>query len=157
QESSGVCCPYWGGAALRALVPTLVAGAPLPNGIDPALARALRRAGVVAPAQAFAAARDRRAAAVAEGRAAVAPAGDPPLRGLRPPLQLAAVRRYYRALREEGFLEIGIEPDGARRRYGAHNEPLARLFHIQFAQLVSSVVGQPLKPSYVFLTSYVPG
>jgi hypothetical protein len=39
----------------------------------------------------------------------------------------------------------------------AHNEPVARYFHHQMAKAVSAIVGEPVKPSYVYLASYLSG
>jgi hypothetical protein len=43
------------------------------------------------------------------------------------------------------------------RRYVAHNESVARFFHHQLAKVVSAVAGEPVKPSYVYLASYLSG
>jgi hypothetical protein len=42
-------------------------------------------------------------------------------------------------------------------RYVVHNEPVARFFHQQIAPVLSVVAEQPLKPSYVYLASYLSG
>ena len=39
----------------------------------------------------------------------------------------------------------------------AYNEPVARFFHHQIAATLSAVAGEPLKPSYVYLASYLSG
>jgi hypothetical protein len=39
----------------------------------------------------------------------------------------------------------------------AHNESVARFFHHQIANAVSAVVGEAIKPSYVYLASYLSG
>ena len=38
-----------------------------------------------------------------------------------------------------------------------HNEPLARFFHHQIASVMSALAGEELKPSYVYLASYLSG
>jgi hypothetical protein len=77
------------------------------------------------------------------------------LPGVVPDLQLAAARRYYRALIAEGFLPFGDAewPD----RYFASKEPLAYFFHQQLTSVVSRVAGEPVKPSFCFFASYRPG
>src|SRR5262249_13224718 len=74
---------------------------------------------------------------------------------LVPPLQVAAARRYYRALIAEGFLPFGDAswPD----RYFASREPLAYFFHQQLTPVVSSIAGEPVKPSFCYFASYRPG
>lgn len=76
-----------------------------------------------------------------------------PLRSLLHSFQVAALRRYYRYLIRVGIIHLG---DGqSARRYVAHNESVARFFHHQIASTVSTVVGQTVKPSYVYLASYL--
>ena len=43
------------------------------------------------------------------------------------------------------------------RRYVAYNEPVARFFHHQITATLRAVAGEPLKPSYVYLASYLSG
>ncbi len=78
-----------------------------------------------------------------------------PLGGLIHPYHLAALRRYYRYLIRNGSLRLG---DGqAPRRYVAHNEMVARFFHQQLTSVVTAIVGERVKPSYVYLGSYLGG
>ena len=51
--------------------------------------------------------------------------------------------------RENGYVPLG--------RYVAHNEAVARFFHHQIANAVSAIVGEPIKPSYVYFGSYLSG
>jgi hypothetical protein len=81
--------------------------------------------------------------------------GYAPLAGLIHPFHVAALRRYYRYLIRSGALRLG---DGqSSRRYVAYNEPVARFFHHQIAASLSAIAGEPLKPSYVYLASYLSG
>ena len=81
--------------------------------------------------------------------------GYAPLAELIHPFQIAALRRYYRYLIRTGAITLG---DGqSPRRYVAYNEPVARFFHQQIAATLSAVAGEPLKPSYVYLASYLSG
>jgi hypothetical protein len=68
---------------------------------------------------------------------------------------LAALRRYCRYLIRRGKVHLGDEQSS--RRYVVHNEPVARYFHHQIKNVVSAVVGEPVKPSYVYLASYLGG
>jgi hypothetical protein len=47
--------------------------------------------------------------------------------------------------------------DQSARRYVAHNETVARFFHQQITNAVITVVGEPIKPSYVYFASYLSG
>jgi hypothetical protein len=78
-----------------------------------------------------------------------------PLGNLIHPFHLAALRRYYRNAIRQGRIRLGDEQSS--RRYVAHNEPVARYFHHQIAHVVGAVVGEPVKPSYVYLASYLSG
>lgn len=82
-------------------------------------------------------------------------AGYAPLSGLIHPFHVAALRRYYRHLIRMGRIKLG---DGqSSRRYVAYNEPVAKFFHRQIAKTLSAVAGEPLKPSYVYMASYLSG
>jgi hypothetical protein len=78
-----------------------------------------------------------------------------PLGNLIHPFNLAALRRYYRYAIRRGAIRLGDEQ--SRRRYVAHNEPVARYFHHQITNAVSAIVGEAVKPSYVYLASYLSG
>ncbi len=81
--------------------------------------------------------------------------GYAPLGDLIHPFHIAALRRYYRYLIRTGAIRLG---DGqSPRRYVAYNEPVARFFHHDIAATLSAVAGEPLKPSYVYLASYLSG
>ena len=81
--------------------------------------------------------------------------GYAPLGELIHPFHVAALRRYYRYLIRSGGIRLG---DGqSPRRYVAYNEPVARFFHHHIAAALSEVAGEPLKPSYVYLASYLSG
>lgn len=78
-----------------------------------------------------------------------------PLGDLIHPFNLAALRRYYRRLIRKGSIRLGDEQSSLR--YVAHNEPVARYFHHQISRIVCAVVGEPVKPSYVYVASYLGG
>ncbi len=78
-----------------------------------------------------------------------------PLPALIHPFHVAALRRYYRHLIRSGALRLG--DDQSSRRYFAHNEPVARFFHLQLASKLNRVFGRAVKPSYVYMASYLEG
>ena len=78
-----------------------------------------------------------------------------PIGRLIHPFNLAALRRYYRHAIRRGTIRLGDEQSS--RRYVAHNESVARFFHHQIANAVSAIVGEAIKPSYVYLASYLSG
>lgn len=81
--------------------------------------------------------------------------GFAPVTGLLHPFHIAALRRYYRYLIRSGSLRLG-DPQSPKR-YVAHNEGVARFFHYQLAPKVSALVGEPVRPSYVYVASYQEG
>jgi hypothetical protein len=68
---------------------------------------------------------------------------------------VAALGRYYRSLIEYGGWQFGDEQ--VQLRYGHHNETVARYFHHQLTDLVSRVAGEPLKPTYAYVSAYREG
>lgn len=81
--------------------------------------------------------------------------GFAPVRGLIHPFHISALRRYYRWQIRNGRFPLG---DGqSPLRYAAHNDPAARFFHQQFANTVSALAGQRVKPSYSYVASYQSG
>ena len=81
--------------------------------------------------------------------------GYAPLTELIHPFHVAALRRYYRHLIRNGKVPLGDNQSSLR--YAIHNEPVARFFHQQLSFALSAIAGEPLKPSYVYLASYLGG
>jgi len=82
-------------------------------------------------------------------------AGYAPIAGLLHPFQVAALRRHYRRQIRKGAIRLGDHQSA--RRYIAHNEPAARFFHLQLTKAASDLVGESVKPSYVYMASYQHG
>jgi hypothetical protein len=78
-----------------------------------------------------------------------------PIANLIHPFHIAALRRYYRQQIRRGVMHLGDEQSS--RRYVAHNESVARYFHHHLTKIVSAIVGDPIKRSYVYLASYMGG
>ncbi len=68
-----------------------------------------------------------------------------------PPLQVAALARYYRALAEEGFFQHG---DGDSRRWVLENDGVARFFQRALLPLMARIAGEPLRPSFAYVAAY---
>jgi hypothetical protein len=81
--------------------------------------------------------------------------GFAPVAGLIHPFHISALRRYFRSLIRTGKLTLGDSQSS--RRYHAHNESVARFFHFQLTHAISMIVGQAVKPSYVYFASYQEG
>jgi len=155
DPATGSIHPFWLGPALVATVSQLRSGEAVSSSIPEKVKLVLAQAGILTPAGYS----DRR---MAEWSGIGAKQGPTfrekdylPLGKLIHPFNLAALRRYYRYAIRRGRLWLG---DGqSDRRYVAHNEPVLRYFHHQIAPAVSALVGEPVKPSYVYLASYLSG
>jgi hypothetical protein len=77
------------------------------------------------------------------------------VRDLIHPLQLGAMRGYYRTLVADGRLPVG--DDQVAERYRLHSELVASFLHPQLASIVARIAGEPVKPSYVYFASYPAG
>ena len=78
------------------------------------------------------------------------------LRDVIAPLQLAALRGYFRQLDAAGCLVKENGPDDIDRHV-MHNEPVSRFAHHQINALINQIVPEPVKPSYCYLSVYQPG
>jgi hypothetical protein len=88
-------------------------------------------------------------------RARFRESGYAPVSNLIHPFHLGELRRHFRRQIRKGAIQFG--DDQSPRRYIAHNEPAARFFHLQLTKAVSDMVGEAVKPSYVYMASYQSG
>jgi hypothetical protein len=155
DAGSGFLRPFWLGVKSEASLSALGAGDPAPAGLPEALRARLAAAEILIPAGHV----ERRRA---EWKAGVESASEVfreknyvSVKDLLHPFHIAALRRYYRCAIRKRRIHLG--DDQSARRYVAHNHPVARYFHEQLAGTVSAVVGEPVKPSYVYFASYLGG
>lgn len=142
------------GEADRALVERLSPGGAAPEGASADRISAWAAADILVDPACVEVRRAEWAAARADAKARLSRDRYAVVRGLVHPIQLAALRRYYRELVAEGYVPLG---DGqVALRYYAHNEPLAVVLHRRLTGLVSELAGEAMKPSYVFFASYRP-
>lgn len=153
DPATGALNPFWLGPRLEAMVSRLGAGEPVPSSIPGDARRLLAGAGILIPGG-YA---ERRLAEWAEvvkkGASEFREKGYVPLAHLIHPFNVAALRRYYRHAIRRGTIRLGDEQSS--RRYAVHNESVARFFHHQIANAVSAIVGEQIKPSYVYFGSYL--
>ncbi len=147
--------PFWLGPRLEAVVASLRAGTPVPGSVPRDVLLLLAGAGILTT-------EDRAGQRLAEWAQVVRKSaqqfrerGHVPLGNLIHPFHLAALRRYYRRAIRCGAVSLGDVQSA--RRYAAHNDGVARFFHHQIANAVGFVVGEAIKPSYVYLASYLGG
>lgn len=146
--------PFWLGPHLEAVVSQLRNGECAPASLSPAARRVLTGAGILI-SEADELRRSARARMLQRSSALFQHKHFAPLRSLIHPFHIAALRRYYRHAIRRGIIPLGDHQ--SPRRYVAHNEPVARFFHHQIASTVAAVVGEAIKPSYVYLASYLSG
>jgi hypothetical protein len=155
DPATGSLQPFWLCPRLEAAVSRLRAGEPVPDSLCEHERFWLGAAGILTPAGHA----ERRVAEwadlVTKTIQRFREKGYAPLANLIHPFNLAALRRYYRHAIRQGSICLGDEQ--SPRRYVAHNESVARFFHHQIANAVSAVVGEAIKPSYVYLASYLSG
>ncbi|MEO6501530.1 MAG: hypothetical protein ABIQ09_06420 [Jatrophihabitantaceae bacterium] len=74
---------------------------------------------------------------------------------LAPPAHVVALGDYQRALIGSGQAPLGDAQ--CQRRYGMHNEPIARFFLHQLRAAVARIVGRPVTPAYTYSVTYEAG
>ena len=155
RDPTGSLVPFWLGPKLESVVRELRIDEPIPESV-PARARSiLERAGILLSPDSIAQRRTDREQALGKAGERFRKKGYAPVRGLIHPFHIAGLRRYYRHQIRTGAIPLG---DGqSSRRYAAYNDPVARFFHRQIAISLSSVAGETVKPSYVYLASYLSG
>ena len=125
------------------------------NGFDASEREVLLGAGILTTAARSEAARKQWAESVERNRERFQERGYTAVDGLLHPYHIGELRRYYRRLIRRGRVVLGDYQSA--RRYVAHNEPIERFFHLQLTNMVAQLVGEPVKPSYVYLASYLSG
>jgi hypothetical protein len=151
---SGSLLPFWLGPRFEAALRDL-RGEPVPVALDSEVSKLLVEAGILISAGHRAPRMQDWDAQVMSAAPEFREKGYAPMGQLIHPFHLGALRRYYRYLIRTGVVRLG---DGqSPRRYVSYNDPVARFFHRVLAHKLSQVAGQPLKPSYVYLASYLSG
>lgn len=152
DPNTAMLLPFWLGASLSAMTAKLRIGDSVPSTISQRTRALLAGAGIFVPKQPAATGREQclcNSAVHFEEKDYAA------LSGLIHPFHVSALRRYYRQQIRIGAIHLGDRQ--SERRYVVHNEPVARFFHHQLASTLSRIAGEPLKPSYVYLASYLSG
>ncbi len=155
DSAAGCLLPFWLGPRLESTLLSVGAGEPAPPALGYDARRWLSAAGILI-------ADELQEERVLLGQRRLEKAatgfqqkGYTPVADLIHPFHIAALRRYYRYLIRTGAIKLG---DGqSPRRYVAYNESAARFFHRSITAKLSALAGQELKPSYVYLASYLSG
>jgi hypothetical protein len=147
--------PFWLEPEWGEMLAGTPPGDPPPPALTPAARRILAMANVLAPGNSLSKRREDWVVGTSHLARQFKEKGYAPIGRLIHPFHIAALRRYYRYLIRTGGLPLGDVQSS--RRYVAHNESVARFFHHQLTTTVSAIVGEPVKPSYVYLASYQGG
>ena len=147
--------PFWLGPRLEAVVLALRAEEPAPASLSTDLRFLMAGAGILTPAQDAERRQAQWSGRVVKWAPLFREKGYAPLGGLIHPFTVAALRRYYRHAIRRGAIRLGDQQ--CPRRYAAHDEKVARFFHHQLTNAVSAIAGEAVKPSYVYLASYLSG
>jgi hypothetical protein len=145
--------PFWLGPGLRDVIKALRPSEPIPESVPQQARNLLADAGILTSIERGEQRQAEWAETVKQGALQFREKGYAPLAGLIHPFHVAALRRYYRHAIRSGKIQLGDVQ--SPRRYIAHNESIARFFHHQIANAVSAIVGEAIKPSYVYLASYL--
>lgn len=152
---TGNLLPFWLGPQLEDLLRSLRPGEPVPSSVPNSVRCLLAAADIVLPEDRRDQRRPEREERLRKASQLFRERGYAPLGDLIHPFHIAALRRYYRYLIRTGAIRLGDRQ--SRRRYVAYNEPVAHFFHHDIAAALSTIAGEPLKPSYVYLASYLSG
>lgn len=152
EPGTQVLSPHWVPREWALALTQLRAGAPPPPDVKGRLAEVLRESGLLVSAAEWRARHARWRRRLAEARKHLARHHYAVLPGLLSGAQLEAVRAYYRQLIASGALRLG-DPQ-CQRRYGQHNEPLARFFLHQLTSVVELAAGEPLRAAYTYFAGY---
>jgi len=147
--------PFWLGPCLQQFCAQMRPGEPAPESLDSRSGSLLNAAGILI-GEAYLDRRRSMWSVIVKKRAALFRGRNyAPISDLIHPFHIAALRRYYRQRIRRGTICLGDQQSS--RRYALHNENVARFFHVQLTKAIGDIVGEPVKPSYVYLASYLPG
>lgn len=155
EPGTGSLNPYWAPRTWARELSAVTPGRPAPESLTREAVHGLRRARVLVHEDELTELRDERAAALADAAAEFGARGYTNVRGLLPHAEVTALSSYFRRRISSGEVDLG-DPQ-CERRYGIHGEGVARFFHHQLTSQIERIVGRPIKPSYVYVASYVSG
>ena len=155
ESTTGAMLPFWLGPELEKSLAGLHPGQPVPASMPANSRRLLTSAGILVPQERWKQHRAELEEETSKAALLFQEKGYAPLGNLIHPFHVAALRRYYRHLIRSGAIQLGDRQ--SERRYVAYNEPVARFFHQQITAKFSAIAGELLKPSYVYLASYLSG
>lgn len=152
DPGTGALVPFWVRFAdfwaLRGLTP----GQALPAGFPERLRPALAATGALDSPELRARRAAQSGAALTAAAEAFADTDVCRIGAMAHPAHRRALLGYYERLIASGSWPLGDAQ--VTGRYGWHNESVSRFFHHQFSTMVSRLVGQPVRPSYCYVSAY---
>lgn len=155
RNCSGGLLPFWLGPKLVQVVRQLRPGEPVASSLPADLQALLYAAEILLPEDRDILRSNQSEELIRKAGVEFREKGYAPLGGLIHPFHIAGLRRYYRQRIRTGKLQLGDRQSD--RRYVDYNDPVARFFHHQITGRLSKIAGESLKPSYVYLASYLSG
>ena len=152
HPATGAQQPFWLNQGWYELLRNWRRGTWASSGLSPEARHALAMAGVLIDNVEVQEQRSRRERATAAASRQFRERGYAPIAGLIHPFHVAGLRRYYRHRIRTGKMKCGDSQSS--RRYVAYNESVARFFHHQLTAAAAAIVGEAVKPSYVYAASY---
>ncbi len=149
--------PYWLDDAQAQTVGQLSEGTLAPAELDARLAARLAEARILIEPEAEAVRARAWEQACAELRRDLQTEQHAVLRKIIHPLQLSALRRYFRALDARGRLRASSNKHYAHRRRSVYDEETARFVQQQINALVNRITPAPVRPSHCQVSVYQPG
>jgi hypothetical protein len=149
--------PYWLTPKRARLIEQLRAGRLAPAELDAEVVAQFREAGILIAAGEDTARADAWRRACEELRRDLQIEQHAVLRKIIHPLQLAALRRYFRTLDGRGHLKASSNKHYAHRRRSVYDEETARFVQQQIAALVNRITPAPVRPSHCQVSVYQPG
>lgn len=154
DAATAAITPFWLGARYGSLLAEARASNPAPTGLPTDVREVLAFANVLVDSGYEARRQKQHAEAVAQATEHFV-SGFAGLTGLIHPYLIGSLRTYYRRLVRSGALRSGDRR--TKLRFVEHNEPMAAFFHHQFVDIVGTIVREPVKPSYSYLSAYQSG
>ena len=155
SRATGDLLPFWLGPQLEGVLQGLRPNEPVPLSVPDSARRLLAAAEILLPEDGTDGHDRRREERIGKASLLFRAKGYAPFSDLIHPFHIAALRRYYRYLIRTGAIRLGDRQ--SPRRQVAYNDPVARFFHSDIATTLSAVASESLKPSYVYLASYLSG
>jgi hypothetical protein len=150
----GIEFSYHLSSAQFGLLQDIGSGALPPGNLTPAWRAHLTEAGILLPPLKLRRQRAAWARRIATSRCQLAEHGYTAIRQVLHPRLLDALRDYYRALVEEGYLPFN---DRQSQRFFGHNELMSVWLHGQLLWFIQQLIPDPIKVSYAYFACYVAG